>query len=148
MKKLWKCIMTMSCVGTAYSLLTASAFAEDAAPSSMISEYLSLLQNHMKIKGLVPLYDRGVSYRVGDIWDPSMTRLLESSDRCFPKLAIRSASDSIPDLHYSKAATAGFMIGIRRLFDALASGDVSHTVTVTFQDVVEEVASEGDFRRF
>lgn len=148
MQRLLKNLSCIYCACISFSFFTVTAYAQDAPPSSLVSEYLALLEQHMKIKGLVPLYDRGVNYRVGDLWDPSMTRLLEAADRCFPKLMMRSARDSIPQLHYSRVEAVGFLIGVRHFFDAQASSDISHTVTVTFEDVVEEVASEGDLRQF
>jgi hypothetical protein len=76
-----------------------------------------------------------------------MTRLLESSGQCFPKFQFRSANDFIPTLTYTKEAAAGFLFGLEKLFKTTASGEFSHSVTVSFVDVIEQVAAEGDLRQ-
>ncbi|WP_017959097.1 hypothetical protein [Rhizobium leguminosarum] len=138
--------VTVICLSVASS---GGAAAQDDAAGDLLKEYQSSLERHLKLKGMVPLHGGGVNYRVGDFWDPTMTHLLERTDYCFPKLTseMRSAKDELPALHYSKEAAAGFMFGLKRLFSSSASGEYSHAVTVTFQDLVEEVVSEGDLRR-
>jgi hypothetical protein len=121
--------------------------AQDETTGGLLREYQKSLQHHFRKQGLVPLYDYGVNYRIGDVWDPSMTRLLEGSEQCFPGLQFRSAPDSVPTLSYFREAAAGFLLALERFFKVSASGNLSHTVTVSFVDVVEEVAAEGDLRK-
>jgi hypothetical protein len=95
--------------------------------------------------GAIPVYRS--NYRIGDVWDAQMRRLLESGSTCFRQLQIRSAPDSIPSIAFSHGAALGFLLRLKTLFDSAFKGAETRKVLVDFEDVREETVVEGDLRR-
>jgi hypothetical protein len=124
--------------------LPADAFSEDA----LLRSYRTTIANvFLRFKdGAIPLYRS--NYKIGDTYDMSMQRLLETGDRCFKKLSVRSTpSEKLFKVTLNGEAAAGFLLGVRSLFDTAAKGDTNQTVDLEFEDVVEETAIEGDWTR-
>ncbi|MCK1578680.1 hypothetical protein IVB03_03540 [Bradyrhizobium sp. 168] len=123
------------------------AKAQSRSQDSLIADYHAALDKHfLKLKNsAIPLYMS--SYRLGDVWDAPMSRLLEDGARCFGSLTIRSDADTIPDFVFKEEASVGLMLRLKAIFDITASGTDAAIVTVRFEDVTQESVSEGDLRR-
>jgi hypothetical protein len=76
-----------------------------------------------------------------------MSRLLESVDQCFKSVNIRSEPDTIPNVTLKHEASLGLALRLKRIFDATASGNDTTVVSVAFEDVLNEIVTEGDLRR-
>jgi len=122
---------------------------QDARATQLIQELHARIRQHFleSKEGLVPLFRGSANTRVGDIWDASMTRLLDTSENCFGGLRTRTAQDTLSALTFQTGAAAGFVLGLQRLFDLGAQGDTRAVVNVEFLDVTEEIVAEGDFHR-
>lgn len=123
------------------------AVADTVSDDDLIRAYKAAMsKNFLALKdGAIPLY--GANYKVGDVWDSKLGRLLESGDRCFTNLSIRSEPYTVPGLTFKQEAALGFMLRLRGVFNSLAKGDDTQTVTVNFVDVIEQTVVEGDLRR-
>lgn len=99
--------------------------------------------------GLVAIYKGDVNYQIGDVWNESLTRLLEGSQQCFGHLNIRSGRDYLPPMQFRTEAAAGFMFGVKRIWDALfhATATHGHVVKIKYEDVTAQIVSEGNLRR-
>lgn len=110
----------------------------------LIDDFRAKLAVHLSTVGAAPLY--GASYHVGDVWDITMTHLIERDGSCFPKLAIRTNSASIAAVSLKQAVSVGLAFRLKQLFNLAGTGDQKANVTMYFDDVTEEIASQGDFR--
>jgi hypothetical protein len=123
--------------------------AGSAELSDLLKQYIETYrQQFSELKPtLVPLNRGSVNYRVGDLWDPSLTRLLQGVDTCFPGLTPRKHPDTIGSITLHQTAGIGFLLRLKSLFDfsGKASGEAS--IKVDFVDVVEEAPEEADLRR-
>ncbi|MDI4655355.1 hypothetical protein [Xanthobacter autotrophicus] len=124
-------------------------YAQSSSGLDLLDEYKAQYTTYFnKLKpDVVPLYGRSSNYRVGDIWDSSMTRLLDGADRCFPGLAIRVNEDSLGTITLKRDASLGFLLRVRRLLSASPSGETESTVSIGFTDVTEERLLEADLAR-
>lgn len=134
-------------VAAVLALSVTSAAAQSDSQNSLIGAYQTALTNHFLQlkKAAIPLFVSG--FRIADVWDSSISHLLEAGDRCFGKLTVRSDSDTIPDFTYKEGASLGLLVRMKKIFDIGASGSDTATVIVSFEDVVQESVTEGDLRR-
>ncbi|MER8734245.1 hypothetical protein NKH28_31355 [Mesorhizobium sp. M1227] len=130
-------------------LVALQASAEDTQGNDLVRQYQAVVREGFSSinDGVVPLYNAGANFRVGDLWDTKMTRLLDRTETCFPRLDLRSASSTLPRLHYTTEASLGFWLRLKSVFDLTSKGTLSTSVDVDFENVIEETAAEGDFTR-
>lgn len=146
--------MSAACVPLVIAL-TMSGTAQNATAQTpnidrLVKDYQDTVKKYFAAvnDGLVPLYRIGTSYRVGDIWDPTMTKLLERNDQCFPNLSTRSTSGGERiGLSYQTELAVGLWLKLKSFVDFSASGKHSAIVKVNFEETVDEIASAGDLRR-
>jgi hypothetical protein len=138
---------TVGLVSLLFVMLGEPAFCQISSEDALIKNYqASLSKTLAQLKNsAAPLYMS--SYKIGDIWDPSMIHLLESSEHCFKHFEIRTESDTIPSISFKQEAAVGFFFSFKSLFDSSAKANDSAIVTVAFDEVVQEIVTEGDLRR-
>jgi hypothetical protein len=126
------------------SVVMSPATGQESQSVSLIKQYQEIVRDNFSAIGVVPLYNGGANYRVGDLWDVKMTRLLEGVDQCFSHLHTRSSPTTFPGLHYTTEASVGFWLRLKSFFDLASKTDFSTSVDVFFDNVVEETAAEND----
>jgi hypothetical protein len=110
----------------------------------LIDDFKAKLRTHLLALGATPLF--GSTYHVGDVWDVTMTHLIERDNACFPGLETRTSDTSIMAVNLKDTASVGLAFRVKRLFSLAGSGAQNASVTMFFEDVSEEIASEGDLR--
>ncbi|WP_456726420.1 hypothetical protein [Bradyrhizobium sp. USDA 3397] len=118
-----------------------------ADDGSIIADYKQRMSAHiLRMFEAIPLY--GANYSVGDIWHPSMRRLLEKGVDCFPTLSLLTRPYAQTEaFRISGEASLGLVLRAQKLFGFQTKASDSAQVMVQFEDVVEELASEGDLQR-
>jgi hypothetical protein len=139
-------------VGFALSMTMASlhvGISRAAEPVEFIQQYQKTYKDQfVQLKpAVVPLSRGSVNYQVGDIWDASLTRLLESNERCFPGLKPRSKPDTIGTITLQKEQSLSLLLRLKRLFDFFAAESDTTVISVSFLDVIEESPIEEELRR-
>jgi hypothetical protein len=111
---------------------------------SLIDDFTAKLRTLLLTLGAAPLF--GSNYHVGDVWDVTMTHLIERENTCFPGLETRISDASIMAVNLKDTASAGLAFRVKRFFNLAGSGTQNASVTMFFEDVSDEIASEGDLR--
>lgn len=112
---------------------------------TLIDDFKAKLRTHLLTVGVTPVF--GSNYQVGDIWDVTMNRLLERNSSCFPKLRTRKEDGSILAVTLKDSISVGLAFRLKQLFSLAGSGSEGASVTMYFEDVSDELASEGDLRQ-
>ncbi|MBY5765966.1 hypothetical protein HFO06_23140 [Rhizobium leguminosarum] len=121
-----------------------SGFADQQ--QQLLEELQQRVRNHFRALPGQPIALFGANYHIGDTWDPSMTRLVFSSDRCFKGLKARESQFAIPPFHMNTDASVGFFLRLKRMFDLGASGTQAEIVDISFEDVTEELVEEAELK--
>lgn len=123
--------------------------AQAADPQALIEKYTELLRKHFtKFKrGTIALYDGSANYQIADVWDSDMTRLMERGSTCFSRVPTSVHEDAIPSLTFEEEESVGIILGIRRFFHLSTEGALQTVVRMRFDDVSEQIVSEGELRR-
>jgi hypothetical protein len=106
-----------------------------------ISAYFAELDD-----GWIPVFSGG-GHQVGNVYDPTVRTLLESADRCFGTLSVRSSKVGLPPVTTQDRDTVGFFFRVQALLGLTASGTAVRITSIAFDDVTREEVSEGDLRR-
>jgi hypothetical protein len=130
------------CLAACLPILCSSSSALDE--QSLIDDFKAKLRTHLFALGAAPLF--GSNYHVGDVWDVSMTHLIQRDNACFPGLETRKSDASIMAVNLKDTASVGLAFRVKRLFSLAGSGAQNASVTMFFEDVSEEIAAEGDLR--
>src|SRR5262245_1410101 len=106
-------VFVVAFVGAYFFATGLNAVSANTGEDSLIARYQTTLTKlFLTLKNsAVPVYL--ASYKIADTWDSSMSRLVESGDRCFKNLNTRIDRDTIPNVTFREEAAIGLLFRIK-----------------------------------